>query len=234
VSNRFRPEASLAKRPPGKLARPAEEQAGLPDHPATLETGAHQARSRQGARVTSRSGGLPAAFRCLVPFRAPGQRSDAGNPGPEGEGVELIQIRLDPGSHLLEATRSYLNSYMLTRFHSRTAEKVALASHELIENALNFGSVTSEILYSLTQTPELIEIRVSNSASSSRQQLLHGRMEKLVADAEKAYLEEMSRSVSGGLPRAQLGLARICHEAQMSLEAVIEGGRITMIARCQR
>jgi hypothetical protein len=62
--------------------------------------------------------------------------------------------------------------------------------------------------------------------------LLEQRIVQLKADAKGTYLEEMRRSVSGGMPRATLGLARVAHEGKMDLFCTILMSRVLVTARC--
>jgi hypothetical protein len=114
------------------------------------------------------------------------------------------------------------------------AEKIALASYELIENAVSYGSVSGDVVYLLSETERYMEICVSNDASSGRVTNLRAHLERLRMDPEKAFLDEMSRSVTGVGGRAALGLARICHEGQLDLVFEMDGSRVTMRARCPR
>lgn len=146
----------------------------------------------------------------------------------------LIQLRLEAASNLLEQTQVFINAFTRQRFHSRTAEKIALASNELLANAINYGSVSGDVLYVLAEARSHLQVQVSNDAAPARQAMLSRHMQRLAADPEKTLMEELGRSVGGVASRAMLGLARICHEAQMSLELLLEGARVTVIARCAR
>ncbi|HET9959630.1 MAG TPA: hypothetical protein VFQ61_34295 [Polyangiaceae bacterium] len=148
--------------------------------------------------------------------------------------VTLMEMRLEASPQMLDPTRAFVSSYVERRFHSRTAERVALACHELLENAVSYGSVSSDVVFALVQSGQIIEVRVSNKASPGRQSMLRKHMEKLKVDPEKTFLEEMARSVSASGARAMLGLARVCHEAKMDLEISLDGPTITTIARCGR
>jgi hypothetical protein len=114
------------------------------------------------------------------------------------------------------------------------AEKVALASHELIENAIAYGSVSADIVYTLGKLDECVEVCVTNSSSFARVNNLRIHLERLRVDPEKVYREEMARSMSGTGARAALGLARICHESQMDIGLNVEGSQVTLRAWCCR
>jgi len=146
----------------------------------------------------------------------------------------LLQVRLETSPQILPQIGEFTAAYTRLRFQPRTAEKLALASYELIENAISYGSISGDVVYTLHESDRCIEVSVSNDASVGRLSNLRARIDKIRVDPEQAFQEEMSRSVSGTGARAALGLARICHEAQMDLELEVEGNRVTMRARCAK
>jgi len=146
----------------------------------------------------------------------------------------LLQIRLETSPQLLQQVGDFVGAYSKYRFQPRTAERIALASYELVENAVSYGSVSGDVVYSLIETERSVEICVENDSSAGRVTNLRAQLERIRLDPEKAFLDEMGRSVSGAGGRANLGLARICHEGQMDIEFEVEGTRVTMRARCLR
>lgn len=146
----------------------------------------------------------------------------------------LLQVRLETSPQILPQIGEFTAAYTRLRFQPRTAEKLALASYELIENAISYGSITGDVVYSLLEADRFLEVCVANDASPGRLSNLRTRIDRIRINPEQAFQEEMSRSVSGTGARAALGLARICHEAQMDLELEVEGHRVTMRARCAK
>jgi hypothetical protein len=47
-------------------------------------------------------------------------------------------------------------------------------------------------------------------------------------------LEELRRSVTGGIPRPMLGLARVTHEVGLTLDLQVQERRISVTAQCRR
>jgi two-component sensor histidine kinase len=146
----------------------------------------------------------------------------------------LLQVRLETSPQFLPQIGEFTTAYTRFRFQPRTAEKLALASYELIENAISYGSISGDVVYSLSESDRYVEVCVANDASPGRLSNLRTRIDRIRVDPQAAFQEEMSRSVSGAGARAALGLARICHEAQMDLELEVEGNRVTMRARCSK
>lgn len=146
----------------------------------------------------------------------------------------LLEVRLETSPQLLQQMSDFIGAYSKYRFQPRTAERIALASYELVENAVSYGSVSGDVLFSLLESDHFVEIQVTNDASAGRVTNLRAKLELLQADAEKVFLDEMGKSMSGSGARAALGLARVCHEGQMDLECEVEGNRVTMRAKCAR
>jgi hypothetical protein len=146
----------------------------------------------------------------------------------------LLHIRLETSPQFLPQLGEFTAGYTRFRFQPRTAEKLALASYELIENAISYGSISGDVVYTLHDADQYIEVCVANDSSPGRLSNLRTRLDRIRVDPEQAFQEEMSRSVTGSGGRAALGLARICHEAQMDLELEVEGNRVTLRARCAK
>ncbi|MET0790047.1 MAG: hypothetical protein ABW061_00875, partial [Polyangiaceae bacterium] len=103
-----------------------------------------------------------------------------------------------------------------------------------LSNALNFGSVSSDIVLELVEGDSLVGVRVSNEAIAARISMLSEHLLKLKTNAEQTFLEELRRSVTGGIPRPMLGLARVAHEVGLALDLQQEDRRIAMTAQCRR
>ncbi|MGC4064804.1 MAG: hypothetical protein QM784_09200 [Polyangiaceae bacterium] len=152
-----------------------------------------------------------------------------------GDPLVILRVVCDAGSNILEPTHQYTMAIAKARFRSTVAEKVSLACWELFSNALSYGSISRPVVLELIDSNTFVELRVSNDAIAVRCQLLDQRVKQLKLDAKGTYLEEMRRSVSGGVPRATLGLARVVHEGKMDLDAVVvNSSRVTVTARCAR
>lgn len=135
----------------------------------------------------------------------------------------LLHVACEPGSDVLEPLHRFLSSFVRLRLRPVIAERVSLAGYELLANGLAYGRVNSDVLFELTQRGDSITITVKNHTVATRIRMLTLHLEKLRAGPEAAYLDEMRRSVSGGTPRAMLGLARVMHEAKMTLDQAAEG-----------
>jgi hypothetical protein len=146
----------------------------------------------------------------------------------------LIRISCEAGSALLEQIQTFVSAYASGRFRPKIAERISVATCELLDNAVSYGSISGDVVYELAESSNHLEVRVSNDAVHARLAMLRERAAKLEKDAEAIYMGEMARSVQGGIPRAMLGLARVRHESGMELEVRGDGQRVTVIGRCSR
>ena len=149
-------------------------------------------------------------------------------------GRSLVRVICTAGSRSLEYTHAFVSSYAADHFRGAVAQRLSVGAYELLSNALNFGSVSSDIVLELVEGDSLVGVRVSNEAIAARISMLSEHLLKLRTNAEQTFLEELRRSVTGGIPRPMLGLARVAHEVGLTLEAQVQDRRVTVTAQCRR
>lgn len=176
------------------------------------------------SRLLSRSSGMRAAARSVdSPVRI-----ILGAPPTESS---VVSIRSRPHDDVLEYTHAFVVAYVRRRFLSRVVEPLSVATYELLGNALGYGSVSQEVVLQLFESPTGISVSVTNDTVQTRIEMLTTQLERLSRNPEATFIEEMRRSVGGGVGRPVLGLARIVHESKLSLDVYISGLRVTAIAR---
>jgi hypothetical protein len=112
------------------------------------------------------------------------------------------------------------------------AERLAVSAYELFANAMSYGTL-SDVCLELLDTSSGGAVRVANTTSSARIGMLKAHLEKLERDGQAMLGNEMRRFAAGG-PRPMLGLARIRHEAGMTLDVNITGERVTITSQQRR
>jgi hypothetical protein len=131
---------------------------------------------------------------------------------------------------MLEYTHTFLTAYASTHHRPQIAQRLSVAAYELLENAMNYGGISSEIVLEVVESSGSVSVRVSNESIAARISMLTAHLARVHANAETTFVEEMKRSVLGGAPRAMLGLARIVFEAGMDLKVEVNGGVVVVIA----
>ncbi|GEM_PF-1740748 len=146
----------------------------------------------------------------------------------------LLQFTCQPGTDVLEVAHQFIESLAGASFRPGLASRIAIASYELLANALAYGSLGRDIQFELLDLGDRVAVRVSNEAVRSRIELLVERVGRLQKDPQAVFLEEMRRYATQGIQRAMLGLARVRHEAAMNLDCEHAGGRVTVSASLEK
>ena len=145
----------------------------------------------------------------------------------------LIRVAFEAGGEI-NGFLGFVTEYGGQRFAPTVAERIALASNELIENAIRYGSVAQEVGYTLELHPDYVEVAVTNKTVAARLEMLNEHVRRLERNAENVYAAEIGRSLGTSARRSMLGLARIRHEGGMSLHVSANGTEVTVRARCPR
>ncbi|HEY1537189.1 MAG TPA: hypothetical protein VGF76_24380 [Polyangiaceae bacterium] len=149
-------------------------------------------------------------------------------------GRTMVRVICTAGSGALEYTHAFISAYAADHLRGGVAQRLSVGAYELLSNALNFGSVSSDIALELIEADALVGVRVSNEAIQARISMLSEHLLKLRTNAEQTFMEELRRSVTGGIPRPMLGLARVAHEVGLTLELQVQDRRVSVTAQCRR
>lgn len=145
----------------------------------------------------------------------------------------LISVSWDH-SPQLEEFLPFVNAYARGRFSNNMAERITLATNELLDNALRYGSLAREFSYRLELSSTSIGVNVRNSTVQTRIDMLVAQLKRLETTPEQVYASELERSALSNGRRSMLGLARIRHEAEMQLELALHGQDVSLRAFCTR
>jgi anti-sigma regulatory factor (Ser/Thr protein kinase) len=110
--------------------------------------------------------------------------------------------------------------------------QLALAVHELVENAIRHGGRRPiELEVAVAPERDEVTIEVRNACGRAQYDALRARLDRLEADPDAlhAYVETIRstpHTVRGGL-----GLPRVRFEAELELDARHDGERVTITAR---
>ena len=146
----------------------------------------------------------------------------------------LINVTWD-SSPDLEQFLAFITAYTRGRFSASLAERVTLASTELLDNAVRYGSLARDFTYRLDVDGQRAMVSVQNTTVRARIDMLTAQLRRVEASAEQVYSAELERSMAPGAGRrSMLGLARICHEAEMKLSLDVDGNEVSVRASCVR
>lgn len=142
----------------------------------------------------------------------------------------LVRLMFTPGSSPLEATHTFLNSFLAERIPPAAVQRTCLAAYELLSNATSYATLGSDVVFEIAQRGGRICVRASNNTIAARVTMLRQQLDKIQADPEETFVAELKRSMVGGVSRPMLGLARIAHEVGLELELETAGPRVTVTA----
>jgi len=147
---------------------------------------------------------------------------------------QVFRLVLSPGLPLLEDTVKLVATYARSRFSQRVADRVALASQELLNNALDYCKVGHEVVFELSVGEDDVEVRVENAAIAERVDMLRKHLARIEQNPEGIFAEEVRRALDGRGARPMLGLSRIRAEAQMEVDVKVELNNVAVTATCRR
>ncbi len=145
----------------------------------------------------------------------------------------LIRVAWE-SSDEAEYFHGFVAGYAKSIFTGGTTDKVVLASQELVENALKYSLMTKPIVFELCASSHEVRVSVENATVATRAAMLQEQLRRIERDPEGTYTTELERSMVGIGRRSMLGLARIRHEAGMSLSASVVGSDVTVVASARR
>jgi hypothetical protein len=146
----------------------------------------------------------------------------------------LIHVTWD-ASPDLEQFLGFITAYTKGRFSNSLAERITLASTELLDNAVRYGSLARDFTYRLALDGTRVSVSVQNTTVLARIDMLTAQLKRLESTPEQVYASELERSMGPGSGRrSMLGLARIRHEAEMRIDVEIDSNEVTVRAVCSR
>ncbi|SRR6266568_624205 len=143
----------------------------------------------------------------------------------------LLYLRMVPVRVFVDEVRRFVQSFCACAGVGREREgQLALATHELIQNAITNGICEDiELRLAIDAAADQVEVSLTNTCAPGQAERLQVRLAKLQAEEPLAgYVHAMADD-----PKAPggLGLARIRYEAQLELEVIESGDRLTVSAK---
>lgn len=147
----------------------------------------------------------------------------------------LFELHFRPNVELVSVVRRFVSDfYERILADADAVSRLALATHELLENAVKYsidGATSLSISVSDGDAERTVAVKIWNRASPENiavvERLLSGMQSS--GDAFAYYQELMMKSVKSK-DGSGLGLARVHAEGEMSMSHTVEGDQITIHA----
>jgi hypothetical protein len=145
-----------------------------------------------------------------------------------------FELKFTPSAELITVVRKFLeNFYLKVLADADTSSRVALTTHELLENAAKY-SVDGEVRLYVRVDGQLgtAVIRAINRSTPDQIERLRACFEEIAtaADVSQYYAAMVRRSAHRTSGWGGLGLARIWAESDMSIRLVVTGDEIEIHA----
>jgi len=148
--------------------------------------------------------------------------------------VPSFELLFRPSVHLIHVVRCFVaDFYAKVVVEPDSVQRLALATHELLENAHKYSSDGDVALFvECDIASRNVSVRTMNRASPAQIAMVEQAFRAMsrAPDAASFYLEAMRQTVSRTDASAGLGLARIWAESEMILRLSVEGDRVEIHA----
>jgi two-component sensor histidine kinase len=147
-----------------------------------------------------------------------------------------VEVRFAPTVFLVSVMREFVSSFYVRVLGQGTSQLVAMATHELLENALKYSAeegTTLQIEVEPRGTSAHVTIRIENNASAEHIRPLQEVLARMnEAPDPMAHYLTLMRETSKRPDGSGLGLARLRAEADMKLALEVDGNRVCIVAEC--
>lgn len=141
-----------------------------------------------------------------------------------------FHLVLQPNIGLVSTIRRFTNELYTRVLDKGLASRLALAVHEVLENAIAYSDGT-ETEFRIDIDNDMVNVRTWNRAAPERIAAIKAGIDHLMASSDPdAYYQEQMNVTSKRTDGSGLGLARVRNEADMTLSYEIDEDRVCIRA----
>ena len=144
-----------------------------------------------------------------------------------------FELTFRPNFELISIVRRFVSAFYDHILSDRDAtSRIALATHELLENATKYSTDgETAIRIEVTTSCEAIRIRIWNRATLEHINNLHERFAEMLQFSDPfVYYQKLMERSAKRREGSGLGLARLRAEAEMELSCEIDNDRVCIVA----
>jgi hypothetical protein len=147
-----------------------------------------------------------------------------------------FELRIAPSIALVSKVRQFVAAFYAELMNDPdTSHKLAMATHEMLENAVSYSvDQRSELIVSLHRKGEnaVVSIQTRNRATDERLRKVRNALDEVVnaTDPDALYNQLVKRAAKRQDGGSGLGLGRIRAEADLMLRYTIEGDTLVVVA----
>lgn len=150
-------------------------------------------------------------------------------------GNAYVELNFRPNVQLVSVVRRFVSEfYQRTLGDPDGSSRVALATHELLENAVKYsidGETTIRIEVASTGAPRAVTILLRNRAEEQHIVAIREIVDGVDAATDAfAYYQQLLLAKAKRREGSGLGLARICAEGEMKIAYKVEGDLVELAA----
>jgi hypothetical protein len=143
----------------------------------------------------------------------------------------VLFLRMEPSWVVVDDIRHFVETFCANACPAaEREEQLALATHELIQNAIaNAATPDIELKLEVDKVAERVSLEVSNSARDDQIEVLRERLRRMQSfpNPLDGYVAAMREDPDS---RGGIGLARIRFEAALDLVLEVDGEKVTIRA----
>ena len=147
-----------------------------------------------------------------------------------------VEVGFSPTIALISVVRTFVSDFYARVLSNNVREMVAMATHELLENAVKYAiddRATLRIDVEHREPSDRVSIRIRNRSAPANIQPLREVLTRMHQQPDPlAHYVALMRETAKRKHGSGLGLARIRAEAGMELSLELEGDVVCILAQC--